>query len=65
MAVLEVERTEEPTGPRPRPHRFPRRPPPRPLRDRVPRPADGARLPWLLAGGLGLLSLLSRLWDIG
>ena len=55
---------EEPLGPPPR-RRFPRRPAPRPARDRVPRPAGGNRLAWSLAGGLGLLSLLSRLWEIG
>jgi dolichyl-phosphate-mannose-protein mannosyltransferase len=65
MAVLEAERrAEEPPHP-PSGRRLHRRPPPRPSRDRIPRlPADN-RLAWLLAGGLGLLSLISRLWGIG
>ena len=65
MAVLEAERTEEPAGPPPPRRRFPRRPLPRPAHDRIPRPADDGRLAWVLAGALGLLSLGSRLWDIG
>jgi dolichyl-phosphate-mannose-protein mannosyltransferase len=61
MAVLEAERTAED----PRPHRFlPRRPFPRPVVDRRPPLPDDNRLAWLLAGGLGLLTLISRLWDI-
>jgi dolichyl-phosphate-mannose-protein mannosyltransferase len=65
MAVLEAERTAEGPPGRPPRRRFPRRPAPVPARDRVPRPGGDNRLAWLLAGGLGLLSLLSRLWEIG
>ena len=62
MALLVAERTaEEPLHPR---RRF-RRPPPAPLRDRTPRLPGDNRTAWLLAGGLGLLTLISRLWDIG
>ena len=62
MAVLEVERTTEDPGP---PRIRWRRPFPRPAVDRTPPlPADN-RLAWILAGVLGLLSLTSRLWDIG
>src|SRR5215210_5281508 len=61
MAVLEVERTAGNAGP-PR-TRF-RRPLPRPAVDRTPPlPADN-RLAWILAGVLGALALVSRLWDI-
>src|SRR5215213_1374074 len=61
MAVLEAERTAE--DPRP-PRRHPRRPFPRPVVDRTPPLPDDNRLAWLLAGALGLLALISRLWDI-
>jgi dolichyl-phosphate-mannose-protein mannosyltransferase len=61
MAVLEAERTaEEPRPPRIRP----RRPLPRPDVDRTPPLPDDNRLAWMLAGALGLLALVSRLWEI-
>ncbi|HYO36745.1 MAG TPA: phospholipid carrier-dependent glycosyltransferase [Geodermatophilus sp.] len=63
MAVLAPERPG--AGPPPHPPRARRRPPaPRPRLDRVPPlPADG-RLSWLLALGLGLLTLAGRLVGI-
>ena len=64
MAVLAPERTDQGSGPRQPPVPRPHRPFPRPRRDVVPPlPADG-RLSWLLAGGLGLVALLLRLWGI-
>jgi dolichyl-phosphate-mannose-protein mannosyltransferase len=61
MAVLEAERTAED----PPPYRYrPRRPLPHRDVDRTPPlPADG-RIAWLLAATLGLLTLVSRLWEI-
>jgi dolichyl-phosphate-mannose-protein mannosyltransferase len=38
---------------------------PRPRRDGTPPLPDDGRLSWLLAGTLGVVSLLSRLWDLG
>ena len=61
MAVLEAERTAEDPGP-PR-TRF-RRPVPRPAVDRTPALPDDRRLAWISAGVLGLLALVSRLWEI-
>ena len=62
MAVLAPERSDQ-ESPRP-PSLVLRRPFPQPRRDVVPPlPADGRRS-WLLAGVLGLISLVVRLWGI-
>jgi dolichyl-phosphate-mannose-protein mannosyltransferase len=64
MAVLEAERTaEEPGPPSSRRRRWP--PFPRRAVERTPPLPDDNRLAWILAGALGLLALVARLWEIG
>jgi dolichyl-phosphate-mannose-protein mannosyltransferase len=64
MAVLAPERAD----PEPRPSVAPSPALPRrvlrPRRDRTPPLPDDARLSWILTAALGIVSLLSRLWDI-
>ncbi|MGY1814283.1 dolichyl-phosphate-mannose--protein mannosyltransferase [Blastococcus sp. SYSU D00820] len=63
MAVLAPERTDrEP----PEPARVSRRRPPvpRPWRDRIPPLPGDRRLAWALTAALGLVTFVSRLWDI-
>ncbi len=64
MAVLAPERADQGSEPPPLPAPRRRRALPRPRRDVVPPlPSDG-RLSWLLAGALGLIALVLRLWQI-
>ncbi|MGY1820449.1 dolichyl-phosphate-mannose--protein mannosyltransferase [Geodermatophilus sp. SYSU D00079] len=63
MAVLAPERTDRGPG-ESRPTAVRRRPLPRPRRDRTPPLPPDRWLSWVLAAALGLMTLVSRLWDL-
>lgn len=66
MAAAAAETVVPPAAPPP-PDALPpvrRWPLPRPRRDRTPPLPDDRRLSWILSGALGIISLVSRLWDI-
>jgi dolichyl-phosphate-mannose-protein mannosyltransferase len=60
-APAEADRDDRPPGALPPVRRWPL---PRPRRDRTPPLPDDRRLSWVLAAVLGVVSLISRLWDI-
>jgi dolichyl-phosphate-mannose--protein O-mannosyl transferase len=67
MAAAPAETVVPPIDQPPTPRTFApvrRWPLPRPRRDRTPPLPDDRRLSWVLAGVLGVVSLISRLWDI-